>query len=247
MNGTGEWTSRWAARLLVVLAIGALLGRLGPFGTFDQVATGPRYAYWIGLTLLMWLQSVVLLALMERPLEQRGFSRWAIVLLAAIIGAIPTTFEVAWAEMLLRVERDLGPLDLLAIAGDVLLIAIPLLLITHGWPWQLPAGGQRIVESASRAPSAEGVLAISSEDHYVRYYRERGSQLVAKRFGDAILGLVPDQGLQVHRGWWVADSAVERVTRSAGGLSVRLRNGMTVPVSRSYSQLVRKAWADRLE
>jgi hypothetical protein len=241
-------------RLALVLGVGILLGRLGPFDTFGELRSVDRYAYWIGLTLLMWLQGVAALALIEPSLRRRGWPRRAPIVLAAVLASIPTAIEVAWAEMLLRVQRTLGPIDVIAIYGDVLLLAVPLLLLTHGWPASKdeaepesparPATTDALValmDPARRGP----LLAVASEDHYVRLHTEKADQLVAMRFADALGGLAGADGMQVHRGWWVAADAVKSVTRSGDNLQLSLRNGLTVPVSRSYAQQVRKAWGDR--
>lgn len=253
MSGIGERMPRWAWQLLLALAAGIVLGRLGPFGTFAELGSGERYAYWVGLTLLMWLQGVALVALVEPALSGRRWPRWGIVILAALLAAIPTAFEVAWAEMLLRVERDLGPVDILAIAGDVALISVPLLLLTHGWPAAAGAappteageGGPDSLVGMMEAKRRGRLIAVSSEDHYVRLYSEQGHQLIAMRFGDALSRLGGGQGLQVHRRWWVANDAVDRLEKAGDGMQLKLHNGLTVPVSRSYLQQARKVWADR--
>jgi DNA-binding LytR/AlgR family response regulator len=96
-------------------------------------------------------------------------------------------------------------------------------------------------------PSKRGpLLAISSEDHYVRLYSDRGDSLIAMRFSNAVAALTVEDGMQVHRSWWVAADAVEAVNRAGEGLQLKLCNGLKVPVSRSYALQVRKRWADRL-
>lgn len=252
MGGVGERERRWLIRFLLVMAVGALLGRLGPFDTFSDLGSGERYAYWIGLTLLMWLQGAAILALVGAPLVGRKWPRWLVVAIAALLAAVPTGFEVAWAEMFLRVERDLGPIDLLAIIGDVSLLSVPLLLLTHGWEQrsaspvaQVEHGGAQSLVAMMQPAKRGRLLAVASEDHYVRLYTAAGDELVAMRFGDA-LSAVGSDGLQVHRGWWVERDAVESVQRVGDGLQLTLSNGLSVPVSRSYAQQARAAWADRL-
>jgi hypothetical protein len=245
---------RWAWRVGLVLAIGLLLGRLGPFGTFGELSSAERYAYWIGLTLLMWLQGVAVLAFLDQPLARRALPRWGRVVVAALLAAIPTAFEVAWAEMLLRVERDLGPVDILAIAGDVALLSVPMLLLTHGLrpavriapaPETAKDGFRTLIDMME--PKRRGsLLAVSSEDHYVRLYSDQGNQLVAMRFGDALAQLGDGNGLQVHRRWWVATDAVDSISPAGDGLELQLHNGLKVPVSRSHVQQVRKSWINRL-
>lgn len=251
MGGVGERERRWLVRLLLVLALGVLLGRLGPFDTFSELGSGERYAYWIGLTLLMWLQGVAILALVGGPLSGR-WPRWLVAGMAALLAAIPTGFEVAWAEMFLRVDRDLGPVDLLAIIGDVALLSVPLLLLTHGWqpehalPEAHAEGAGADLLAAMLPPQKRGpLIAIESEDHYVRLYTAAGNELVSMRFRDTLARAERD-GLQVHRRWWVARDAVETVQRVGDGLQLTLKGGLKVPVSRSYAQQVKAAWVDRL-
>ena len=254
MNGISASQRRWLLRLLLVIAAGAILGRLGPFGTFGDLTSGERYGYWIGLTLLMWLQGIAVLAVVDTPFKRRGWPCWARVILAALVAAVPTAFEVAWAEMVLRVERDLGPTDLLAIIGDVALLSVPLLLLTHGLvdhsgpvepaaPEQ--ASGASALVALMDADKRGPLLAIGSEDHYVRLYSDRGDSLIAMRFSDATASLAAQEGMQVHRSWWVAADAVVAVVRAGEGLHLTLRNNLKVPVSRSYVRQVRKYWTDR--
>jgi hypothetical protein len=254
VSGIGVRERQWAVRLALVAGVGILLGRLGPFDTFGELTSWQRYSYWIGLTLLMWLQGLAMLALIDSSLGRLGWPRWGRVVAAALLAAIPTAFEVAWAEMLLRVERDLGLFDIVAIFGDVALLSVPLLLLTHGWAQSAPVEASRKpVGSGSEAlvalmePKRRGpLLAVVSEDHYVRLYTDRGSQLVAMRFGDALAGLADAAGMQVHRRWWVAIEAVDTIARTGEGLQLRLSNDLNVPVSRSFAQQARKAWPDRL-
>lgn len=248
MSDAGASKRQWLLQLLLVLAAGGLLGRLGPFGTFSELMSGERYAYWIGLTLLMWLQGVAMFALIA------GL-RWphvTKVITAGVLAAVPTAFEVAWAEMLLRVERDLGPVDLLAIFGDVALLSVPLLLLTHAL--RMPTSPLATEAGPSVAPlealldlgKTGPLLAVGSEDHYLRLYSDKSDQLVAMRFADALATLAGENGMQVHRSWWVAADAVDAIRRAGDGLELTLRNGLKVPVSRSYAQQVRSAWADQL-
>lgn len=227
--------------LLAAALVGALLGRLGPFDTFSDLAAPQRYAYWIGLVLLMWLQIWAALRLIGERLP------WLPRALAgAALGAVPTAFEVAWAESALRVERDLGLLDIAALWGDVLLIAAPLTLLFE-WanlraPPVAPAAGQPT--SAAEAPPSDwrhGVIALAAEDHYLRIYREGGDTLVLKRFTDALQEMQALDGVRVHRSWWVARAAVVRSEQDGQRVTLVLRSGLAVPVSRTYLLQARQA------
>ncbi|MEL6686669.1 MAG: LytTR family DNA-binding domain-containing protein, partial [Pseudomonadota bacterium] len=93
-----------------------------------------------------------------------------------------------------------------------------------------------------RFQSAE-ILAVSSDDHYVKVQTDRGDAIIRMRLADAIAHLASLDGQQVHRSWWVARSAVDHVTRDSSGLSLHLAQGQTVPVSRSRRAEV-DAWLE---
>lgn len=232
--------------LMVALAAGLLLSRLGPFDTFSDLRPLPRLAYWIGLTLLLALQSLAAFHLVRAWLGRRHWTLAAA--LAGLIGAIPSAFEVAWAEDLLRVQRDLGLVDLIAIYGDVVLIAVPLSLAL--------AASTRVASAAQSLPEARqpprwlaelpadrrgDLIAVAAEDHYLRVYTDRGESLILRRFGDALEELGAIDGLQVHRGWWVARAAVAGSEREGDRSLLILSNGLRVPVSRTNLRSVRNA------
>jgi hypothetical protein len=238
--------------LLIVAAVGAVLGRIGPFDTFSELTTGARYAYWIGLTLLLWLQTAIAMHLLR---DAGGHWSWPVrTIVAALLGALPAAFEVAWAESLLRVSRDLGLADVAMIYGDVALISVALAL-----PLELIDGHRLIGARLDAVHSAEGagdiddliaalpperrgaLLALEAEDHYLRVHTERGNVLIHQRFSDAVGRVVTIDGLRVHRSWWVARGAVERVARDGDRLVLYLRGGLVVPVSRTYALAVRDA------
>ena len=54
------------------------------------------------------------------------------------------------------------------------------------------------------------------------------------------------RGRQVHRSWWVAEGAIASVERNGGRPVLVLRNGLRVPVSKSFREQVKAAgWLDR--
>lgn len=252
--GHVETTRGWLPlrNLLIVVAVGAALGRIGPFDTFSELPVTARYAYWIGLTLLLWLQTAIAMHLLRDAAARLS---WPVrTIAAALVGALPTAFEVAWAESLLRVSRDLGLVDVAMIYGDVALIAValalPLELIDGhrlvGYPRNAPsptiAPGDVDDLIAALPPERRGaLLALEAEDHYLRVHTDRGNALIHKRFSDALGQITAIDGLRVHRSWWVARSAIERVARDGDRLALHLRGGLVVPVSRTYALAVRDA------
>lgn len=234
------------APLLVALAAGVLLARLGPFDTFSELPAAERAVYWIGLTLLLGVQILVALHLLGGSKARLHWSAAAAV--AGLIAAVPSAFEVAWAESLLRVERDLGVIDLIAIYGDVALLAVPLALAMRAVMAVRPSGPDRPSAGdpdrlvSALAPERRGtLLAFAAEDHYLRVYTDRGEELILRRFGDALADAAGLDGAQVHRGWWVAREAVKGSEREGDRTFLILANGVRVPVSRTYARAAREA------
>lgn len=96
---------------------------------------------------------------------------------------------------------------------------------------------------AERLPEKLGgnILALKAEDHYVRVYTDRGSDLVLYRLSDAITELAALDGVRVHRSYWVRKSSVRGVQRHGRGLLLTLSNDLEVPVSQTYKELAREA------
>jgi DNA-binding LytR/AlgR family response regulator len=94
-----------------------------------------------------------------------------------------------------------------------------------------------------RIPPALGrdLLALEMEDHYLRIHTALGSDLVLMRLRDALTELAPGRGRQVHRSWWVAEGAIASVERPASRIVLVLRNGLRVPVSKTYRDQVKEA------
>ncbi len=98
--------------------------------------------------------------------------------------------------------------------------------------------GERLPEHLRASP----IHAMQAEDHYIRVYTAAGDALVPGRFTDFITE-IGVEGCKTHRSWWVAEGAVERLTRSGRNWSVQLSGGVKAPVSRSALATVRdRGW-----
>lgn len=254
--------------LLLVLAVGLLLGRIGPVGTFSELSPGARYLYWGVLTPLMWAQTGLILAWMRQAAWGKRLGWPLAPALAALAGAVPTLFEVAWAEGISRVGGALTPLSMLKTYGDVCLfalaLAIPLdriggMAVAPGAVPHIPAAETPEEPPAAPATSASAamppcpfldrlpprlgrqLLALSAEDHYLRVHTTLGDDLLLCRLSEAEVELASFPGLRVHRSWWVARAAVTGSRRMGEKQVLTLNNGLEVPVSRTYLQAARAA------
>ncbi|KAA0573898.1 LytTR family transcriptional regulator [Azospirillum sp. Sh1] len=256
-------------RRLPLLAASILaLALLGPFGTFREMGFAVRLAYWGGQIVSGW-SMFELVILVTRRLLPNLERTWPLMLAAAYLTvSILQTLVVALLESRLRGQDFLTPAGLAEMYGYVLVIttlvsALPvwLELRDHGVVGHQPSappqtpfpGGEpapsRPAPFLGRIPAKLGrdLLALEMEDHYVRVHTALGSDLILMRMRDAVAELAGIDGRQVHRSYWVAASAVAAVERKPDGkLSLRLTNGLLVPVSRTHAPSVRAAgWTEK--
>lgn len=90
-------------------------------------------------------------------------------------------------------------------------------------------------------PLQGSVLRVEAQEHYVRLITALETRMVLYRFNDIVSELSANEGMQVHRSHWVAFEAMERLLREHGRMWLELTDGTKVPVSRKYTDDVRRA------
>ena len=249
-----------AAQLATALALGLFFAALGPFGTYADLAVGMRYAYWVGLVLVGYL-NILVAAHAIAAFAPRLATPWSLAWIT-LASALPTSFVVAWVESLVRLSHPV-PLSVFPrVYGSVAVIQLAMLLFLTRFrpPAEMLLLRKRRQEVqaapildtpapapantfAKRIPAHLGgeLLALGAEDHYLRVLTPLGSDLILMRLSDALGELGPGAGLQVHRSWWVAKDAVRELRRDGARTVLVLCNGLEVPVSRTYLATVRAA------
>jgi DNA-binding LytR/AlgR family response regulator len=249
------------AQLATVIALGVFYAIIGPFGTYTDLTTPARYAYWVGTVAVGYAAILVVAHAVAALWPGLGQVR----ALAAVTRAssVPTSFVVAWAESVLRLSK---PVPLSVMPRVFLCVAaiqcVTLLFLTRFQPsWapllftrqaavpHEPAGPQPAQSAPVQLPPpfferipphlGRQLLALGAEDHYLRVMTAQGSDLILMRMADAIRELGDGTGLQVHRSWWVALDAVTEVRRDGARTALVLANGQEVPVSRTFAAAVR--------
>ena len=102
------------------------------------------------------------------------------------------------------------------------------------------AGRPRFLDRLPESVTAESVLAIKAEQHYIRVFAGERSWMTLYRFSDALAEMADLPGLQVHRSYWVRPEFIAKIRQGGGRMLVHLRSGMEVPVSGPYKVLVRQ-------
>lgn len=252
-----------------MLIVAAIVGFLGPFGTYLDADFPERvWRWWIHLmgayvlvrpSIFFW--SAVALA---TSLPRRAMTFWGVVFsslplalvwnwgasvffhaLDGFAGILPFAFLSAvavlavvwWARLVddrLRGvgtashDREMGP-----VVEEVPSEAKPQEPLA---PAIAPAdtGGSSGTRLERRLPGAfvGPIMALQSEDHYVRVHGREGSELLFMRLRDAIAEMDGASGQQVHRSWWVANDAIGSVAADGRNRTITLHNGQLVPVAR---------------
>ena len=80
---------------------------------------------------------------------------------------------------------------------------------------------------------ATQVWALTAQDHYVRVLTDQGAALILMRLGDAIGECADIQGIRTHRSHWINLTAVGQAQDVRKTATLTLKNGETIPVSKS--------------
>lgn len=258
----GFWREHRKGFIIATVAA-PILALLGALGT-DQIALLPRLAYWL---ILMETGALIGLGVSTglQAWGRLGRHPWAEGLAISIGIALPLTLVVIAMSGIFFQMPTPGWAGFVTMFGTVTLVCGVITAINYavrrGDPLPLPANmGQPSAppEGASPAPPAVAspprllerlpppfrhgpVVALQAEDHYLRVHTPAGSTLILMRLSDAIAELDGADGAQIHRSWWVARSAVERVERGDGRATLHLADNVAVPVSRTHYRSLRDA------
>lgn len=253
--------SNSGAEMGVIALVGIVLGLIGPFGT-EQAPLAIRFAYWIGGGLIAWavlrvlvlamreitkllhlpdvvsyvlavpLLSALLLIVFSQLGDETASTDTSLWLYLRIVGLGIMFFVLFWLIYFFasRKAADDGPAEAEAPPATEI---TPIGLSGTALHEKLPAG-------------FGPVIALSVEDHYVKAHADGRSEMLLMNLSEATAMMKPDDGLQVHRSWWVARTAVLKAKRAGRNLQLELVGGLTAPVSRAKVAAVREAgWLDR--
>lgn len=105
-------------------------------------------------------------------------------------------------------------------------------------PDDLPAqSGSGSLKALLKPALGQEIVYLKADLNYVHVFTTRGQTMVLYSLARAAEEL-GDQGLLVHRSYWVAKAAVQQVRRTGGQMELTLRDGSRVPVSRRRQRLV---------
>mgnify|MGYP001818470395 FL=1 len=103
----------------------------------------------------------------------------------------------------------------------------------------------RFLQQVPEGLSGE-LMYLEAELHYLAVVTRQGRALILYNLRDAIDELESLPGIQPHRSYWVAASAVTGLHREGRNGQLKMQNGDRVPISRRKLSLVRE-WYEQLE
>lgn len=238
--------------MLAAIPVGLLLGFLGPFGSYPAYPTATRYAFWLGLTAAGAVAALAADIMLPATRLRTAAIRIGAL---ALISALPMTFVVAWTMSLLQPGRVFAPQQLPALFAAVAAVQLLIVFATRAASANVGDGEARGLAPALPEPECEAppaafpsallsrlppeigrdIIALETEDHYLRVHARGGSALILMRMADAVALLDPRLGAQVHRRWWVAEAAVAGVRTEGQKLSLCLVDNSLVPVGRTFA------------
>ena len=89
------------------------------------------------------------------------------------------------------------------------------------------------------------LIALSSQDHYVEFFTNKGSHLHRISMKDAVSLIPESSGMQVHRCHWVAYAAMHKLETMAGRHVLTLSSNAVIPVSKAKLGSVKAALESR--
>lgn len=246
----------WARRLAYATAAGLFLGVTGAFGTFESAPIQARIVGWV---IMFWAGTLILpplAAIMVGQGRRLNLPVWLTLPTAVAIGSVPMTFISRWATHVFINQRGSQPL--VNTYFEVVAVALPVVAAYVGVKMLLSRRDEEQALTPQATPSAvaatpprflarlparlgSDLLCLQMEDHYVRAHTALGSDLILMRIRDAVAELEGLDGLQVHRSWWVAARAVTGHETGDRRLTLKLVNGLEIPVARSSIPTVRAA------
>ena len=233
--------------LLVLVAVIALLGISGPFGTLEQLAFGPRLAYWAVIVPSTFGIGMAVSAFVAHSLRH---SEQTMLVASCII--VSTAISVGVAVLLINwLAFGIAPFDLTYVGpllASVMATAAVIAGILHYVSGlnDLPAQKNAPMTTLSlmeRIPLEKRgpLVSMSVQDHYVEVTTTAGSSLLLMRLTDAMREAGGTDGLQVHRSHWVTRAHVVAAERDADKALLTLSDGRILPASRSHIKALKEA------
>lgn len=227
--------------LFTLPVAGFVIGLTGPFASYVDVGFWPRIAHFMLCVTIIGTTTLVASYIIARRFFQGYWPLWAALTvdLALVIPGV----AVIYASLGYFAPNVLDHVDPLHLLWQNLLIAMIFRALSLLASWRRIGEGRcthddkltaatkaKLNERLPLALRTAQILALSSEDHYLRVHTPSGEALIHMTLA-AATQLLPD-GFQIHRSHWIARAGI----KSANNAKVELITGRCLPISRHRSK-----------
>lgn len=225
--------------LMSLLGTSLILGLSGPFGSFEHLQALPRLAYWTAIVFCTYAGAIFVIQLTKKwlsptlhPVLRDGISALsATPLIVAIVVCLNmATFSYSGIKEVLEMSIELLPY----VATITVVVTIFIGQLSQS-PVEKVHDKELSTLLKRLPPEKRGdLIALQAQDHYVRVITSKGETLLLLRFADAMEEAKPIEGIQTHRSFWVAKSAIKKIKPNGERGILVTKTGSEFPVSRNY-------------
>ncbi|PST19349.1 DNA-binding protein [Rhizobium sp. JAB6] len=249
----------WATFITIVL----IFALTGPYGTLDRLMPGARLGYWLALHAMAWFLAIVFSVVAEILLRRQIASMFARMMIGSVAAALPIGFGITFVDFTFfgtlptvsdSLRQSLGSIPLCALFCILTYLTMHRQIatvtartnlaetktISASVPEIRPPTPQPPILLRLKPENRGTLVRLTVRDHYTEVVTTRGRELILLRFSDALMEIGNIEGIRLHRSHWVAVDQVAGLKRGNGKLFVVARDGTEMPVSRSYTDAVRR-------
>ena len=251
--------------LWATLVLAGIVAFLGPFGTYLMDDYLQRFWYWWALMMGAYITMRPIMLLLGRIARMTKLPASALVFWGLLLASFP--LALLWQVSSPEHDRLLG--GYVGLLSFTLLCATSVVLVAWSankadrflleqtqtltppnhletrideYPRKAKDEVPRLLARLSTG-AGSGIVALQSEDHYVRVHSRRSEELILMRLRDAIAEMDGCPGIQPHRSWWVSTSAIADTCFTADKPTLTMTNGLMVPIAIKSIEKVRQSIA----
>ncbi|MCF6304772.1 MAG: LytTR family transcriptional regulator DNA-binding domain-containing protein [Rhodobacteraceae bacterium] len=203
------------------------------------------FIFWVSTLLIIFAVVYVTNTLFLLLHLMRGGQLFAMLLFSALIASLLISYLTPQVSALFFKSSGVRFSQMALPTLAILLITQAFLFVQHKDKLCFQSycnRMQRAIVNTIIDQKTEGeILVLTAQDHYVEITSTNGKKLVRMRMREAIAQMQDQDGLSVHRSYWVAKDAIQSLQKSEGKHFLLLINGDEIPVSPSKLAGVKEA------
>ncbi len=237
--------------LAFIASLGLVIGYLGPFGSFALPLVN-RISYWMISLFLGYFIYYHSIKLTQWFFTEKKVHKLVKFIVPSLVAALLLTFCLQVFISLFFNTQGSTINQFLAFFPQVFLVGLIVTFISSQFHKNIESENTKKTSPEPKIKAGKNFLdrlphqlgdelhCFVMEDHYLNVTTAKGEHMLLMRMKDALVELSDYDGLQVHRSWWIARDAVERVKKNGRNVILVLENGKEVPVSRTYVNKIKE-------